>query len=109
MPFIPFALLLAMSWGLYLISRKLLGRVSFEIETFGFLLSGVGIMLLCAEDFSLIYVQMGSMLLGLCLFGFFNLVYGRFKTCYEGTIMDSHCRNCIVCCKLSHRYRSKRF
>ena len=79
MPFIPFALLLAMSWGLYLISRKLLGRVSFEIETFGFLLSGVGIMLLCAEDFSLIYVQMGSMLLGLCLFGFLIWFMGDLK------------------------------
>ncbi len=70
MPFIPFGILLIMSWGMYLISHKLLGRVSFEVETFGLLLSGIGIMLLCAEDFSLIYVQMGGMLLGLLLFGF---------------------------------------
>lgn len=79
LPLLPFAALLAMSWGMYLISRKMLGRVSFEIETFGFLLSGIGILLLCAEEFSHIYVQLGSMLLGLCLFGLLIWFMGNLK------------------------------
>ena len=59
--------------------RKLLGRVSFEIETFGFLLRRWYYAAFCAEDFSLIYVQMGSMLLGLCLFGFLIWFMGDLK------------------------------
>ena len=109
MPFIPFALLLAMSWGLYLISRKLLGRVSFEIETFGFLLSGVGIMLLCAEDFSLIYVQMGSMLLGLCLFGFLIWFMGDLNVLLCKTRYVIAIAAIYVCCKPSHWYKATRF
>lgn len=79
LPLIPFVILLAMAWGVFLISTKGLGRVSFEIETFGFLLSGIGIMLLCAEKFSLIYAQLGGMLLGLCLFGFLIWFMGDLK------------------------------
>ena len=46
MPFIPLGALVIMEWGLYLYSMKALNRVSFELETVGFLLSGIGIMLL---------------------------------------------------------------
>ena len=68
MPFIPFAALFVMEWGLYLYSMKGLGRVSFELETMGFLLSGIGIMLLSGVAVSETYMQLGSMAIGIILF-----------------------------------------
>ena len=46
----------------------ILHRVSFEIETVAFLLSGIGIQLLAAFDLSGIVTQLAAMLLGILLF-----------------------------------------
>ena len=68
MPFIPLGALVIMEWGLYLYSMKALNRVSFELETVGFLLSGIGIMLLSGTGVEKTYVQLGALLLGIVLF-----------------------------------------
>lgn len=68
MPVIPFAALFVMEWGLYLYSMKVLGRVSFELETIGFLLSGIGILLVSGMDVKTTYVQLGAVAVGIILF-----------------------------------------
>ncbi len=68
MPTIPFAALFVMEWGLYLYSMKGLGRVSFELETIGFLLSGIGILLISGMDVKSTYVQLGAVAAGIILF-----------------------------------------
>lgn len=67
---IPFAAVLVMGWGLYIFSIGVLHRVSFEIETVAFLLSGIGIQLLAAFDIDGITTQIAAMLLGIVLFSF---------------------------------------
>ena len=47
---IPCAAVLVMGWGLYIFSVGIQHRVSFEIETVGILLSGIGINLLASFD-----------------------------------------------------------
>lgn len=68
MPAVPFCALLVMEWGLYLYSIKGLGRVSFELETIGFLLSGIGILLISGMDVKSTYVQLGAIAAGIFLF-----------------------------------------
>ena len=65
---IPFGAVLVMGWGLYIFSVGILHRVSFEIETVAFLLSGIGIQLLAAFDIEGIVTQLAAMLLGILLF-----------------------------------------
>ena len=67
---IPFVAVLVIGWGLYVFSVGVLHRVSFEIETVAFLLSGIGIQLLAAFDIQGITTQMVAMLLGVFLFCF---------------------------------------
>ena len=67
---IPFAAVLVMGWGLYSFSLGVLHRVSFEIETVAFLLSGIGIQLLAAYDIEGITTQIAAMLLGIVVFSF---------------------------------------
>lgn len=71
-PFLPFAMTALIGWGLYIFSIVISHRVSFEIETVGYLLSGIGIMLMCSYDDSLktSYTQMAAMLIGMLLFSF---------------------------------------
>ncbi len=69
-PLIPFAALMVIGWGFYLYSRKALGRVSFELETLGLLLSGTGVILLCGVDQKTAYTQLVGMLLGILVFCF---------------------------------------
>lgn len=69
-PIISFGLLFVLSWGFYLFSRKALGRVSFEIETVGLLLSSVGIMLLTGESLTPNYTQIIGLFLGILFFCF---------------------------------------
>lgn len=47
LPFLPMAAVIGAEWGFYAISRHVLGRTNFELETLAFTLSGVGIALLC--------------------------------------------------------------
>ena len=67
---IPFAAVLVMGWGLYIFSIGVMHRVSFEIETVAFLLSGIGVQLLSAFDIEGITTQLAAMLLGMLLFCF---------------------------------------
>lgn len=68
MPLIPLGALVVMEWGLYLYSRKALNRVSFELETVGFLLSGIGILMLSGMGVEKTYVQLAALLIGIVLF-----------------------------------------
>ena len=68
--FIPFGAVLVMGWGLYIFSIGVMHRVSFEIETVAYLLSGIGIQLLSAYDIQGVTTQIAAMLLGTLLFCF---------------------------------------
>ena len=87
LPLLPFLAILVIEWGMYIFSRRYLGRVSFELETIGFLLSGIGIMLVSgtrvksddvepiittffSSEMKSIYVQVGALLIGVILFCF---------------------------------------
>lgn len=67
-PGIAFGILFLLEWGLYFYSMKILGRVSFELETIGFLLSGIGILLISGMDIKLTYTQLGAVAIGIVLF-----------------------------------------
>ncbi|WP_101697149.1 FtsW/RodA/SpoVE family cell cycle protein [Clostridium minihomine] len=67
-PLIPFGALALLEWGLYFYSMRVLHRVSFELETIGFLLSGIGVMLLAGADLKLAYTQLVAMAGGIMLF-----------------------------------------
>jgi cell division protein FtsW len=67
---LPEAGVLLIGWGLYIYSMKGLHRVSFEIETVAYLLSGIGINLLAAYSFSTARTQLAAMLLGVLTFCF---------------------------------------
>ena len=69
-PLVPFGLVLAMGWGLYIFSLGVLKRVSFEIETVAYLLSGIGILLLAAEGAEGLTTQLAAMFIGMVLFSF---------------------------------------
>ncbi|MDD5953353.1 MAG: FtsW/RodA/SpoVE family cell cycle protein [Oscillospiraceae bacterium] len=69
-PLISLFALIILSWGLYLFSRKALGRVSFEIETIGLLLSSIGVMLLTGEELKPNYTQLIGLFLGILFFCF---------------------------------------
>ena len=70
MPLAPFICLFALSWVFYFISMKLMHRVSFELETVGLLLSGIGIMLLSGADIEGVKTQMIATILGISIFMF---------------------------------------
>lgn len=67
-PAIPFGVMFALEWILYLISMKGLKRVSFELETVGFLLSGIGIMLIFEASKKDAYKQLVALGIGVVLF-----------------------------------------
>lgn len=69
-PAIPFGALFVMEWALYLYSMKGLGHVSFELETVGFLLSGIGIMLISGTGVKNVYTQLAALAVGIVLFCF---------------------------------------
>ena len=67
---LPEAAVLFMGWGLYVYSMAIQHRVSFEIETVAYLLSGIGVNLLAAYDLHGVISQLGAMFLGIVLFCF---------------------------------------
>lgn len=67
-PLIPFGLLAVLEWSLYFYFMRVRHHVSFELETIGFLLSGIGIMLLSGADIKLAYTQLAAMAGGVVLF-----------------------------------------
>lgn len=69
-PAAPFVILFTASWVLYFFSRRILKRVSFEIETVGLLLSSIGILLLSGEGFDTVKMQIAAFGIGIVLFCF---------------------------------------
>ncbi|OCN03344.1 hypothetical protein A7X67_10660 [Clostridium sp. W14A] len=68
MPLVPLGILLLLGWGLYFFSRKILGRVSFELETIAFLNSGIGILLISGTNVKETWVQLAALAAGMALF-----------------------------------------
>jgi cell division protein FtsW len=68
LPTIAFGALFVMEWSLYVYSITILSRVSFELETIGFLLSGIGILLLSGMNVKITYTQLAALAIGIILF-----------------------------------------
>ncbi len=66
----PTLIAMVMGWGLYVYSIGIQHRVSFEIETTAYLLSGIGITLLAAFDIEGVRTQLVAMFIGILLFCF---------------------------------------
>lgn len=69
-PVAPFGVLFLAGWSLYFFSRRILKRVSFEIETVALLLSSIGILLLSGQGLDAVKMQIAAMLMGIVLFCF---------------------------------------
>lgn len=69
-PIVPLACLIVLGWSLYFVSMHILHRISFEVETVAFLLSGIGIMLLAGEDVQGVMTQIIAMVIGTAIFLF---------------------------------------
>ncbi len=67
---VPTLLVMVMGWGLYIYSIGIQHRVSFEIETIAYLLSGIGITVLAAFDIDGVKTQLAAMAIGVLLFCF---------------------------------------
>lgn len=67
---LPEAGVLVLGWGLYAYSMGAQHRISFEIETVAYLLSGIGINLLAAADLGTARTQLIAMLMGIIMFCF---------------------------------------
>lgn len=67
-PLAIFAVLFIAEWILYFFSRRILRRVSFETETFGLLLSSIGIILISGQGPDAVKMQILTFLLGLIVF-----------------------------------------
>ena len=67
---LPEAGVLVLGWGLYIYSMAVQHRISFEIETVAYLLSGVGINLLAATDLGTARTQLAAMFIGIGMFCF---------------------------------------
>ena len=67
---LPLAALMACELIFYFYSIKIMGHISFELETLAFLLSGVGLALQSAADLKSSYTQLAAIVLGLVFFRF---------------------------------------
>ncbi len=67
---LPEAGVLVLGWGLYAYSMVFQHRISFEIETAAYLLSGIGINLLAGTDLGAARTQLIAMLMGIIMFCF---------------------------------------
>ncbi len=67
---IPSLIVIVMGWGLYIYSIGIQHRVSFEIETIAYLLSGIGITLLSTFYEEGVKTQLIAMFIGILLFCF---------------------------------------
>lgn len=67
---LPEAGVFLIGWGLFAWSMGYMHRVSFEIETVGYLLSGVGVNLLAGFDLNGVKTQLAALLMGVLLFCF---------------------------------------
>lgn len=69
-PMLPLAALALLEWALYLYSMKMLGHVSFELETLAFLLCGVGLALQTGISVKDAYTQLCAIAAGVVLYRF---------------------------------------
>jgi cell division protein FtsW len=69
-PMIPLAALMLCELIFYFYSIKIMGHISFELETLAFLLSGVGLALHSGVDLKTSLTQLGAIVLGLVFFRF---------------------------------------
>lgn len=67
---LPEAGVFLMGWGLFAWSMGYMHRVSFEIETVGYLLSGIGVNLLAGFQLSGVKTQLAALFMGVLLFCF---------------------------------------
>lgn len=67
---LPEAGVLVLGWGLYAYSMAFQHRISFEIETAAYLLSGIGVNLLAGTDLGAARTQLAAMLIGIIMFCF---------------------------------------
>ena len=67
-PMLPLAALAGMEWLLYFYSRKLLGHVSFELETLAFLLCGIGLAVQSAADPGSAQMQTAAVAAGIVVY-----------------------------------------
>lgn len=81
-PLLYFGFLLFAGWALYIYSIGILRRVSFEIETVAFLLSGIGTLLLLSYDMknetAIAVTQLITMVAGMVIFCFMIWFMGDF-------------------------------
>lgn len=68
--FLPFGLVTFIGWLFFLISRRVLKRVNFELETLALFLSGTGIILIGGVNPEDTYTQIASLAIGMVIFCF---------------------------------------
>ena len=76
---LPITVLSVGAWLLYIISMTALKRINFEIETIGYLLSGIGVLLLSGENPDSALTQAASAVIGMVLFMFLVWFMGDLK------------------------------
>ncbi len=64
----PLAVLAVLEWALYLYSIKILGHVSFELETLAFLLCGIGLAIQSGVDLKSSWTQVTAIAAGIILY-----------------------------------------
>ena len=69
-PFFYAAVLFVVGWTWFGISSFALRRVSFELETVGLLMSGIGVMLTCGFYPDKLFTQIVAMIIGIVIFAF---------------------------------------
>lgn len=78
-PLITFGILLLLGWGLYIFTFAVLRRISFEIETVAFLLSGIGIIQISAHGEGAAQTQIIALGIGMVIFSFMIWFMGDLK------------------------------
>ncbi len=78
-PLLFFLLLLSISCLFYLYARKILNRVSFELENLGLLLGGTSVLLMLGVSHRTALVQFAAMALGILLFSFMIAFMGNLE------------------------------
>lgn len=78
-PLLLFAGISVLGWGLYIYTFAIKRRISFELETVAFLLSGIGILLISAHNEAGARTQVIAMAIGMVIFSFMIWFMGDLK------------------------------
>ena len=70
LPLVPYGVFTACGWIFFFFTTKVFKRVSFELETLAFFLSGTGVLVIAGEDLQQTYTQIAAMFIGMGLFCF---------------------------------------